>query len=273
MFKHIEEIEFTIFDTETTGLEPEFGDRIIEIAGIRFKGKEKLAFYHSLVNPQMAVKESALKINNITDEMLKDAPEMKEVLPKFLDFIKGSYLCAYNAGFDMSFLKKESELINLAYPKDLIVIDLLKMSKRLLPGLSNYALISVAKALDIKIDVLHRAFFDAQISFEIFQRLKEIILKKGISDFNNFFQLFSLKTDYLEDLKSKKLNKLQEAINLGLKIKIRYFSSKDAKITEREVIPNQIKQQNGRFYLVGFCLLREEERSFNIDGILHIEIL
>ncbi|MCM8800253.1 MAG: WYL domain-containing protein, partial [Candidatus Omnitrophica bacterium] len=66
---------------------------------------------------------------------------------------------------------------------------------------------------------------------------------------------------------------LQEAIDLGLKLKIRYFSSKDAQITEREVIPKQIKQQNDRFYLIGFCLLRNEERSFNIDGILHIEIV
>ncbi|MCM8800269.1 MAG: 3'-5' exonuclease, partial [Candidatus Omnitrophica bacterium] len=166
MFKHIEEVEFTIFDTETTGLEPESGDRIIEIAGIRFKGKERISFYHSLVNPQIPIKESALRINNIDDEMLKDAPKIEEVLPKFLDFIKGSHLCAYNAGFDMSFLKREAELINLTYPKDLIVIDLLKMSKCLMPGLNSYALISVAKALDIKVGVFHRALFDAEIGFE-----------------------------------------------------------------------------------------------------------
>ena len=64
MDRNIDEIEFTIFDTETTGLEPESGDRVVEIAGIRFKADKQISNFHSLVNPHRQICEAAAKVNN-----------------------------------------------------------------------------------------------------------------------------------------------------------------------------------------------------------------
>lgn len=93
MDKNLEEVEFTIFDTETTGLEPQSGDRIVEIAGVRLKGKETISTFQSLVNPHRAISEGAFQVNRITQDMLKGAPEADAVLPEFLEFAKGSCLC------------------------------------------------------------------------------------------------------------------------------------------------------------------------------------
>jgi predicted DNA-binding transcriptional regulator YafY len=77
----------------------------------------------------------------------------------------------------------------------------------------------------------------------------------------------------LKDIDNQKIASIQEAIDLGVKLKIKYLSSASATLTERQVIPKEIKQENNRSYLVGYCCLRNEERSFRIDGILHIEII
>jgi DNA polymerase III epsilon subunit family exonuclease len=99
MVKRIDEVEFTIFDTETTGLSPDLGDRIVEIAAVRIKGDKVMGTFESLINPGRDVSEAAFSVNHISAEMLISAPRSQEIIPRFLDFIEGSCLCAYNAGF------------------------------------------------------------------------------------------------------------------------------------------------------------------------------
>ena len=140
MNRNIDDIEFTIFDTETTGLEPQSGDRIVEIAGIRFKGKEKISTFQALVNPRRNISAGAFAVNRISQEMLKDAPPIEEVMPGFLNFIQGSCLCSYNAGFDLEFLNNELKIIGKDELQDFVVVDILKMARRILPGLERYAL-------------------------------------------------------------------------------------------------------------------------------------
>ena len=168
MDKNIDEIEFTVFDTETTGLDPQSGDRVIEIAALRFKGQEKIATFSSLINSGYPVSEAAFNVNKISPEMLKDAPLPQVVLPKFMDFLRGSCLCSYNAGFDLEFLNNELRIIGSPLLRDTQVVDVLKMSKRLLPGLKRYALWFVAESLGIKNTQLHRAFSDVELTLTVF---------------------------------------------------------------------------------------------------------
>jgi len=273
MDKPLDEIEFTIFDTETTGLEPESGDRIVEIAGIRFKGQEKIATFQSLINPRRAISEAAQKINKITPEMLEGAPSIDIVLPEFLDFIKDSCLCSYNAAFDLEFLNSELRMMQKNILEDALVIDILKMARRLMPGLERYALSFVAARLGIETEQKHRAFSDVELTLEVFNRLSGILKSKGIFDFANFFSLFGLGLNLLGDMHNQKIAKIQEALDLGGKVKIRYLSRSSAQVTEREVLPKEIRKDKDSLYLVGFCCLRNEERSFRIDSILHLELI
>jgi DNA polymerase-3 subunit alpha (Gram-positive type) len=273
MDNNIDEIEFTIFDTETTGLEPNSGDRIVEIAGIRFKGEEKLSTFQALINPRRPISEAAFQVNRITQDMLQGAPAIETIMPKFLDFIQGSCLCSYNAAFDLEFLHNELRLIGNRMPPGIVVVDILKMARRLLPGLARYALWFVADKLGIKGQQEHRAFSDVELTLGVFYKLKDMLKTKGISGFKEFSNLFSIDPVFLNNVNNQKLAQIQEAISLGVKLKIKYFSSSGSEVSEREVVPREIKQENGRSYLVGYCCLRNQERTFRTDGILHIEIV
>jgi len=166
MTENIEEIEFTIFDTETTGLDPACGDRIVELAALRVKGEKKLAEFGALVNPGRAVSPEAFAVNKITPEMLAAAPGIEKIMPQFLEFIKGSYLCSYNARFDLGFLNNELRLLGRPAVEDLIVFDVLTMARRLLPGLERYPLWFVAQKLEVKQMQMHRAMADVRYSLE-----------------------------------------------------------------------------------------------------------
>jgi DNA polymerase III epsilon subunit len=196
MGKSLDEIEFVIFDTETTGLEPQSGDRIVEIAAIRFRGKEKLAVFENLVNPKRDISEGAFSVNGITQEMLKGAPEIKEVLPQFLEFSRGSCLCSYNAAFDLGFLNNELKVLGGSQLKDLPVVDILKMARILLPGLQRYALWAVAENLGITRKQLHRALEDVELTAEVFYKLRDILELKNIITYEEFFSLFSVNQEF-----------------------------------------------------------------------------
>jgi len=273
MHKNIDEVEFTIFDTETTGLEPELGDRIVEIAGVRIKGREKIATFTSLVNPNRPISEAAFAVNKITQEMLKDAPAIEEVLPKFLNFIQDSCLCSYNLGFDLEFLNNELKLTGRDVLEGILGVDILKMAKRLLPRQERYALWYVAEILGVKTQQMHRASSDVELALKVFNKLRDELQRKGILDFANFSNLFSIDSAFLENMNNQKIAKIQEAMDLGVRLNIRYLASSSAEVSEREVIPKELRQENNKTYLVGHCYLRNEERTFRIDGILRIEIV
>ncbi|MFA4842491.1 MAG: exonuclease domain-containing protein [Candidatus Omnitrophota bacterium] len=272
MDRIIDEVEFTLFDTETTGLEPKSGDRIVEIAALRFKAAERIASFQSLVNPGRPISEAAFNVNHISQEMLKGAPSIDLVMPGFLEFIKGSCLLSYNAVFDLEFLNNELKMLNLPALTDVVVMDILKMARRGLPNLERYALWFVAQYLGLGAKQEHRAFSDVELSFGVYQRLKQALTNKGITHFTHFASLFGIKSAFLENIINQKIAEIQEAINLQVKLKIKYVSSSGA-VTEREIMPKQIRQENKYFYLVAHCCLRDEERTFRIDGILHLEIL
>ncbi len=268
----IDEVEFTIFDTETTGLDPQAGDRIVEIAAIRFKGKDKINSFQTLVNPHRPISPAAYQVNRISQEMLESAPDINTVMPEFLKFIKDSCLCSYNAGFDLEFLDQELKALGQEPLRDIVVVDILKMARRLLPGLERYALWYVAEQLGLQNKQEHRAFSDVELTLAVFKKLKEALGKKGVWDFLNFSGLFAISSDLLENIQSQKIAQIQEAIDLGVRLKIKYISS-SGEVTEREVMPKEIRQERRHFYLIGHCCLRNEERSFRVDGILHLEIV
>ena len=273
MLKHIDEVEFTIFDTETTGLNPNSGDRIVELAGLRVKGKEKIAKFDMLVNPTREISPEAFAVNKITPEMLRHALGIEAVMPKFLEFIQGSYLCSYNVEFDLSFLSNELKLIGLPALTSQPFFDILTMAKRLMPNQQRYALWFIADKLGIKTQQQHRAFSDVEMSWDVFNKFKEICQEKGITDFSSFFSLFAFNPVFLESPASLKISQAEKAINLKAHLKIKYLSTKDAGITVREVIPKEVRQDAKNRYLIGFCCLKKEERTFKIDNIMELEIV
>jgi DNA polymerase III epsilon subunit family exonuclease len=273
MPKHIEEIEFTIFDTETTGLDPFSGDRVVELAGLKVRGGERICEFDSLVNPGREISPGAFAVNRITAEMLKDAPDIQTVMPRFLDFSRGSYLCSYNIEFDLNFLNSELKIIGLPQISRQSCFDILTMARRLMPNQPRYSLWFIAGKLGVDSRQQHRAFSDVEMAWEVFSRLKDMCLRKGVTDFAAFSELLNGNPAYRDGPVSSKISRIEKAIELKLPLQIKYLSVKDAQITSRQVIPREIRQEAGKSYLVGFCCLKNEERMFKVDNIMEIEIV
>ena len=174
--------EFVIFDVETTGLSPTWGDRIVEIAAIKVRNLKPVENFHSFVDPQREISFGAFQVNGITEEMLTGAPASKEILPRFLEFIGRRALIGHNIAFDLNFLCYELSLLGLQLKKEAIIVDTLKMARHLLPTLGRYPLWRVAASLGIEEDQKHRAMADAQLTFEVFCRLLKLKGKRSISE-------------------------------------------------------------------------------------------
>ena len=267
----IDDLEFVIFDTETTGLNPRSGDRIVELAAMRARGDAKLAVFESLVNPRRQISAEAFAVNRITSDMLTAAPGIEEVLPRFLSFAQNSVLCSYNLGFDLGFLKAELDNTQGVLPEHMCMVDILALARTLMPQLPRHALWFVAEQLGIRTVQKHRAFSDVEMTWEVFGRFKKMLLDKGVTNAKDFLRLFRFKAQALDDESGRTMAAIQEAIDLKLALTIKYFSKSRVAVSRRRVIPREIKQEAGYAYLIAFCILRNEERTFRIDHILEIE--
>jgi len=98
------DMEYVVFDVETTGLSPMRGDRIIEIGAIKTKNNQVVDTLESFINPERLIPLEAQRVNNISDDMVKDAPCAGDILPQMIDFIGGACLVGHNLKFDLDFL-------------------------------------------------------------------------------------------------------------------------------------------------------------------------
>ncbi len=146
-----------VVDLETTGLYPENGDMILEIAAVPVEDKDirtDLAF-HELVNPEKRIPPEITEINHITDEMVENAKPIREVLPDFIDYIQDYPLVAHNAPFDTGFLKYFSAKLGITMRNNRL-IDTIDLSKMLFRNERRHNLDAVLKRLDISIDSRER---------------------------------------------------------------------------------------------------------------------
>ncbi|MRT32276.1 DNA polymerase III subunit epsilon [Herbaspirillum sp. CAH-3] len=161
-----------ILDTETTGLSPRNGNRILEIGCVEVLNRQlsgkNLHFY---INPERDSEEGALAVHGLTTEFLADKPTFKQIAAEFLDYVRGAQIIIHNAPFDVGFLDAELALLGLPPFKEHVsdVVDSLQMAKELHPGRRN--------SLDALCDrygisnahrVLHGALLDAELLAEVY---------------------------------------------------------------------------------------------------------
>lgn len=156
----------TVFDVETTGLDPLKGHRIVEIAGVRIEGGviAREAAFTSFVNPERDVPWEARQVNHIDEAVLKTSPTIMEVLPRFLEFAKGSVLVAHNAEFDMGFLRAEKEFCwgYIELPECLCTM---RLSQSLFPTAFRHNLDALAERLGLALPPdRHRALPDVLVT-------------------------------------------------------------------------------------------------------------
>ena len=190
---------YVVFDIETTGFSAE-NDRIIEIGAVRVEKGEITDKFSVFVNPQLPIPFEIEKLTGISDEMVMNEPAIEEILPQFLDFCKGAVMVAHNAGFDMSFIRKNSERQGL--PCEFTVVDTVALARILLPQLNRYKLDNVAKALNVSLENHHRAVDDAGCTAEIFVKFVQMLKERDIFDLNGVNQMSTLDADAIKKLPS-----------------------------------------------------------------------
>jgi DNA polymerase-3 subunit epsilon len=161
-----------ILDTETTGLEPERGHRIIEIGGVelinrRFTGNN----FHRYFNPGREIDGGALEVHGLTTEFLSDKPKFEDVVAELLDYLAGAELIIHNAAFDIAFLNYELDRCKRQPVTECCagVVDSLRMAKDLHPGQRNgLDALCGRYQIDNSARTLHSALLDARLLAEVY---------------------------------------------------------------------------------------------------------
>ncbi|MHB1373294.1 MAG: 3'-5' exonuclease [Thauera sp.] len=176
----LSELTYTVFDTETTGLNPSQGDEIIQIGATRILNGKLLRSesFEQLVDPQRPLAAESAKIHGITSEMLRGQPTIDRVLPAFHAFATETVLIAHNAAFDMRFLQLKEEETGLRF--DQPVLDTLLLSAVIQPNQESHRLEAIAERLGLTIVGRHTALGDAIVTAEVFLKLVPLLAEKGI---------------------------------------------------------------------------------------------
>ncbi|MFH0754388.1 MAG: 3'-5' exonuclease [Candidatus Omnitrophota bacterium] len=185
-------MEYVVFDVETTGLSPVDGDRIIELAAARVRRGVVVDRYTTFVNPRRPLNPEAEKLNHISQDMVKDAPTSDEILPRFIEFAGSSCLVAHNASFDIKFVSFELALAGRKLQETIPVLDTIKMSRSFLPHLTSQRLEYIAHSLGVAVGTTHRAMADVEILVSVMVRLFGLAPDYNVLTFQDLVSRFGV---------------------------------------------------------------------------------
>ena len=189
----LEDTTYCVFDLETTGISFRT-EKITEIGIMKVRNGEVIDQYSSFVNPEKPIPMKVQEITNITDEMVKDAPTIEEILPKILEFFGDSVLVAHNADFDTGFLRYNCEKQGLKF--DYTYLDTLQLAKDLFPDYKKYKLGIIAENLGIKVEVAHRALDDVDTTVKVFNEMVNMLKDSGVKTLDDIDKKEAGKANY-----------------------------------------------------------------------------
>lgn len=241
----IEEEAYVVFDIETTGFDP-YSDKIIEIGAVKLHGTKVIDTYSTFIDPESGIPSKITELTGITDEMVADAPLLREELPNFIEFIKDTTVVAHNATFDVGFITQKA--LSIGIEVDPPVIDTLQWSRNIRKDKARHGLKAICKDYGINLDNHHRAVDDAQATVEVFRRFINIVIKEGA------FKLSEVDAVFKNDVKNastyhvmllvKNRQGLQNLYKLVSEAHINYFH-------RRPRIPKSLLRQNREGLIIG----------------------
>jgi len=188
---------FVVFDIETTGFGP-VKDQIIEIGAVKIIGGKIVDEFSTFVNPEIPIPYVIQELTGINDEMVMEYPTIDVILPQFIAFCDDCALVAHNASFDVSFITRKAEKLEVEI--DYTVIDTVGLARILLPDLSRYKLNNVAKALNISLENHHRAVDDAKATAEIFMKFTDMLRDKNINRIDEINNLGKMSPEIIKKM-------------------------------------------------------------------------
>jgi DNA polymerase-3 subunit epsilon len=178
--RRLSDLAYSVFDTETTGLEPSNGDEIIQIGAVRIVNHRLLRqeVFDQLVDPGIRLKPAGILIHGITEAMVRGQPRLDVVLPAFHEFCAETVLVAHNAAFDMRFFQLKEDSLDVRFTQP--VLDTLLLSEVIHPNQESHRLESIAERLGINVIGRHTALGDAYVTGEVFLKMIPLLADMGI---------------------------------------------------------------------------------------------
>lgn len=265
----LSEIPLVFIDTETTGLAPRYGDRIVEIALARFRAGVMEDFYVSLVNPECAISPGAARVHGLSDADVCAAPRFGDIARDVRARLDGAALVAHNARFDLNFLYHEFSRARVAPPANL-ALDTLTLLRRYFRFRSN-ALARVADEFGVARETAHRALADVLTTRGVFECIVAELKPRTLGD---LLQMQGGSIDWTDDEPRQDIvlpAALAQALQNHRKLFLRYLDEYGAE-SERWVSPVEVSMKKERLYLRAFCHLRDAERYFRLDRVLEMRV-
>jgi DNA polymerase-3 subunit epsilon len=177
----LEDLEYVVFDTETTGLNLSQGDKVVSISAVRIRrGRVQNAdIFHTLVNPGRSIPPESVRFHHIEDHMVADAPSMDEVYPKFVTYVADAILVAHNAAFDKKCLDMAAAAAGLPQI-DNPILDTLFLSYSLHKGTEGHSLDALAEQMGVTIEGRHTSLGDARATAQVFLGLLSLLPGRGV---------------------------------------------------------------------------------------------
>jgi len=170
--------DYTVLDIETTGLSKDH-HQITEIAAIKVKDNRIRAKFEQLINPKTRIPSFITNLTGITDDMVKDKPDISIVLPRFLEFLGDDILIAHNATFDHGFIRSNAKKhLNLDFLNEKLCTR--KLAYRLCNQLPSRKLECLCRHFNIENENAHRAMSDVKATYQVFTNFNKMLHDKGI---------------------------------------------------------------------------------------------
>ncbi|MCX7154906.1 MAG: exonuclease domain-containing protein [Rhodocyclales bacterium] len=178
--RRLTDLAYSVFDTETTGLQPSEGDEIIQLGAVRIVNNRLLRqeIFDQLVDPVIPLKPEGIPIHGITEAMVNGQPKLDVVLPVFHEFCAETVLVAHNAAFDMRFFQLKEDSLGVRFTQP--VLDTLLLSAVIHPNQESHRLESIAERLGINVIGRHTALGDAYVTGEVFLKMIPLLADMGI---------------------------------------------------------------------------------------------
>lgn len=259
-------------DVETTGASAQFGDRVIELGICRVEGGRKVAEYNRLLDPQRRITAGVTALTGITNQMVAGQPRFADEMPRIMEVLDGAVIVGHNVRFDLSFLRCEfrktgREITDALGERQ--VLDTVRIARKRF-GRGGNALQMLCRRFGYEPEVAHRAMADVHTTIHVFEKLMEPVGGWGMALCDAMVQqggamgLLPVKPG-----ESLLPLELEEALEGGRPVEMEYLDAREQR-TKRVIRPLHVKRFNGELMLVAHCELRQAQRTFKLERIVHL---